>query len=69
MPPNDMYEGQTPYDLLLHCINALEQHAQVMERIVRATDKNAREITKCQQDIQNLNRRLTKLERQIHEIG
>ncbi len=63
--PNDLYEGQTPYDLLLHCINALEQHAQVMERIVRATDNNAREIVQLQNKLQNLNIRLDKLERRF----
>lgn len=63
--PNDLYEGQTPYDLLLHCINALEQHAQVMERIVRATDNNAREVVQLQNKLQNLNIRLDKLERRF----
>lgn len=63
--PNDLYDGQTPYDLLLHCINALEQHAQVMERIVRATDNNAREIVQLQNKLQNLNIRLDKLERRF----
>ena len=63
--PNDLYEGQTPYDLLIHCIKALEQHAQVMERIVRATDNNAREIVQLQNKLQNLNIRLDKLERRF----
>lgn len=63
--PNDLYDGQTPYDLLLHCINALEQHAQVMERIVRATDNNAREVVQLQNKLQNLNIRLDKLERRF----
>ena len=69
MPKNPLYDTQTPWDILLDCVNALEQHASAMEKIILANNTQQNQTNRLIRDIQNLNKRITQLERQLHEIG
>ena len=69
MPKNPLYDTQTPWDILLDCVNALEQHASAMEKIILAHNTQQNQTNRLIRDIQNLNKRITQLERQLHEIG
>ena len=69
MHDNEMYDGETPWDLLIQCVHALEHHADTMNNIIKAHNETQRQMNQCRKDLHNLNKRITVLERRIHEIG
>ena len=69
MPPNEMYDGDTPWDLLMQSIAALEHHADTMNNIIAAHNETQRQLNRTRKDIHNLNKRITQLEKRLHEIG
>ena len=64
-----MYDKDTPWDLLIQCIQTLEHHAELMNNIITAHNNQQRQINRATKDLHNLNRRLTQLERRIDEIS
>jgi len=69
MLPDDMYDGDTPWDLLMHSVAALEEHAATIRRMIEAHNEAQRQINRAARDIHNLNKRITRLEKQINEIS
>lgn len=69
MPQNKIYDGDTPWDLLMQSIEALGHHADRMNTIIAAHNETQRQLNRAAKDIQNLNRRITQLEMQLNEIG
>lgn len=60
----EMYSNDTPWEMLLHTIDASQQHKEVIEELIRSHNTNVRRIMRLEQDMQNLNRRLTEVETQ-----
>jgi len=73
---NKLFEGDTPWDLLLQCSAALQEHAQAMRNIITVHNKQQTQVNHLEKElqqannrIQNLNNRITQIERRLHEIG
>lgn len=58
----EMFGTDTPWEMLLHTIDASQQHKEVIEELIRSHNNNVRRIMRLEQDMQNLNRRLTEYE-------
>lgn len=58
----EMFGEETPWEMLLHTIDASQQHKQVIEELIKSHNHSFRRLHKLEVDIQNLNRRLTEYE-------
>lgn len=58
----EMFGTETPWEMLLHTIDASQQHKEVIEELIKSHNMNTRRIMRLEQDMQNLNRRLTEYE-------
>jgi len=58
----EMFGTETPWEMLLHTIDASQQHKEVIEELIKSHNSNMRRLHRLEADIQNLNRRLTNYE-------
>ena len=58
----EMFGTDTPWEMLLHTIDASQQHKEVIEELIKSHNMNVRKLHRLEQDMQNLNRRLTEYE-------
>ena len=66
---NKIFDSDTPWDLLMQSVEALEHHAEVMNNIIGAHNQTQTQLNRARQDIHNLNKRITQLERILNEIS
>ena len=58
----EMFGTDTPWEMLLHTIDASQQHKEVIEELIKSHNHTVRRIQRLEADMQNLNRRLTEYE-------
>ena len=66
---NKIFDSETPWDLLMQSVEALGHHADVMNNIINSHNQTQNQLNRAKQDIHNLNKRITQLERIINEIS
>ena len=58
----EMFGTETPWEMLLHTIDASQQHKEVIEELIKSHNHTVRRLHRLEVDIANLNRRLTEYE-------